>query len=184
MIFAAGFVDRSRSVARSGTKPTNQNSSEIVAYVETANTSQISGLRNCGHTPIELGFGNSQYANQGRPTWIKGKMPAAETANSVIASAKRLIEFRHDCRNNRRMAEISVPACPMPIHQTKLMIAKPQPIGMVTPQMPTPRTKRYAIAYNIIMASRKATPNPTNHPLDVGRVRTIELILSVTVPNV
>ena len=33
----------------------------------------------------------------------------------------------------------------MPIHQTKLTMAKPQPTGMFTPQMPTPFTSRYAI---------------------------------------
>jgi hypothetical protein len=65
-------------------------------------------------------------------------MPAQATANSVIASAKRLIEVRHSCRKSSRMAEISVPAWPMPIHQTKLMIAKPQPTGQLTPQMPMP----------------------------------------------
>ena len=36
------------------------------------------------------------------------------------------------------MAEISVPAWPMPIHHTKLMIAKPQATGTLMPQMPTP----------------------------------------------
>ena len=40
------------------------------------------------------------------------------------------------------------------------------------------------MANNIIMVSRKAMPKPMNHPLEVGRVNTIELILSVTVPNV
>ncbi len=53
-----------------------------------------------------------------------------------MASAKRLIELRHDCRSSSRMAEISVPACPIPIHHTKLTMANPQPMGMVTPQMP------------------------------------------------
>ncbi len=38
----------------------NQNSSDTVPYVETANTSQTSGLRNCGQIDIELGYGNSQ----------------------------------------------------------------------------------------------------------------------------
>ncbi len=38
----------------------NQNSSETVKYVETAKTSHISGLRNCGQTPITFGYGNSQ----------------------------------------------------------------------------------------------------------------------------
>ncbi len=54
-------------------------------------------------------------------------MPAQATANSVIASAKRLIDVRHSCRSSSRIAEISVPAWPMPIHQTKLMMSKPQP---------------------------------------------------------
>jgi len=49
------------------------------------------------------------------------------------------------------MAEISVPACPIPIHHTKFTMAKPQPIGMVTPQMPTPRANKYPMANNIIM---------------------------------
>jgi hypothetical protein len=48
-----------------------------------------------------------------------------------MASAKRLMELRHDWRSNKRMAEISVPAWPIPIHQTKLTMAKPQPMGMV-----------------------------------------------------
>ncbi len=51
---------RSRSVARSGISPTNQNRSDTVAYVETANTSHTSGLRNCGHSCIVLGYGSSQ----------------------------------------------------------------------------------------------------------------------------
>ena len=32
------------------------------------------------------------------------------TANSVIASEKRLIDVRHFCWKSRRIAEISVPA--------------------------------------------------------------------------
>ena len=62
-------------------------------------------------------------------------MPAA---NSVIASAKRLIEVRHFWRRSSRIAEMKVPAWPMPIHHTKLAMAKPQATGMLTPQMPTP----------------------------------------------
>ncbi len=70
--------------------------------------------------------------------WKIGKSSAQATANSVIASAARLIEVRHCCRNSSRMAEISVPAWPMPIHQTKLMMSKPQPTGMLMPHTPTP----------------------------------------------
>ncbi len=37
---------------------------------------------------------------------------------------------------------MSVPAWPMPIHQTKQVIAKPQATGMLIPQMPTPQQIR------------------------------------------
>ena len=67
-----------------------------------------------------------------------GNSAAFATAKRVIASAKRLIEVRHSCRISSKMAEISVPAWPIPIHQTKLMMAKPQPTGMLIPKMPTP----------------------------------------------
>ena len=77
---------------------------------------------------------------------MPGKIPAQATAKSVMASAKRLIELRHDWRSNKRMAEMSVPAWPMPIHQTKLTMAKPHPMGMVTPQMPVPFTNKYPMA--------------------------------------
>ena len=69
-------------------------------------------------------------------------MPAQATAKSVIASAKRLIDVRHCWRSSSRMAEISVPAWPMPIHQTKLVMSKAQPTGMLLPQMPMPLTNR------------------------------------------
>ena len=99
----------------------------------------MSGLRNCGHTPMVSGSGNSQYAaTHGRPVWISGNRPAHITANSVMASAKRLMELRHDCFSRCRMAEISVPAWPIPIHHTKFTMANPQPTGMLTPQIPVP----------------------------------------------
>ena len=53
------------------------------------------------------------------PMCSSGKSPAHATANSVIASAKRLIDVRHVCLSSSRIAEMSVPAWPMPIHQTK-----------------------------------------------------------------
>ena len=40
------------------------------------------------------------------------------------------------------MAEMSVPAWPMPIHQTKLMMSKAQPTGTLLPQMPMPFRNR------------------------------------------
>ena len=71
-----------------------------------------------------------------------GNIPAQATAKSVIASAKRLIEVRHCCRSSSRIAEMSVPAWPIPIHQTKLMMSKPQPTGTLTPQIPIPFARR------------------------------------------
>src|SRR5512141_200351 len=123
------LFERSRSVARSGISPTYQKSSDTVAYVDTANTSHISGLRNCGHSVIVFGYGKSQKSYHGRPVCSAGYNPADATANNVIASAKRLIEVRHVCRSRRRIAEISVPAWPMPIHHTKLRMSNPQPTG-------------------------------------------------------
>ena len=73
-----------------------------------------------------------------RPTWNVGNTSAHATANSVIASAARLIDVRHFCRNRKRTAEISVPAWPMPTHHTKLTMAQPQNTGFVRPQTPGP----------------------------------------------
>jgi len=66
-------------------------------------------------------------------------MAACMTAKRVIASAKRLMLVRHFCWKRRRMALISVPACPIPIHQTKLMMPNAQATGMLLPQTPMPR---------------------------------------------
>ena len=40
------------------------------------------------------------------------------------------------------MAEISVPAWPIPIHQTMLTIVNPQGTGTFTPQIPMPTANR------------------------------------------
>src|SRR5207248_7369153 len=90
-----------------------------------------------------FGYGISQYASHGRPVWNSGKMPAHDTAKSVIASAKRLIDVRHVCFSSSRIAEMSVPAWPMPIHQTKFVMSNAQPTGMLLPQMPMPFVTRY-----------------------------------------
>src|SRR6185369_1952972 len=119
----------------SGTSPMYQNTNEMVKYVDTANTSHTSGLRNCGQIDIVFGYGNSQYASHGRPVCSTGHMPA----NSVIASANRLMELRHVCFNSSKIAEMNVPAWPIPIHHTKLTMANPQPTGILMPQMPVPR---------------------------------------------
>src|SRR5438874_13679641 len=92
-------ASRSRNVARSGTKPMYQNRIDVVKYVVTANTSHISGLRNCGHIePMSLGSGIIHHANHGRPVCKSGNRPAAITAKIVIASAERLMLTRQVCR--------------------------------------------------------------------------------------
>src|SRR5690606_10290971 len=70
--------------------------------------------------------------------WIPGKSAAQITANIVIASAARLTPVRHFCRNIRSIADISVPAWPIPIHQTKLVISHPQPMVRLRFQEPIP----------------------------------------------
>ena len=72
----------------------------------------------------------------------------------------------------------------MPIHQTKFVISKAHPTGMLFPQMPMPLTTRYATDTKSSSVSANATLKPAYQPSDVFRVRTIELILSVTVPKV
>src|SRR5262245_40478830 len=65
-------------------------------------------------------------------------MPAHITAKIVMASAARLTPVRQRWRNRNRIAEISVPAWPIPIHQTKLTISHPHITGCILPQTPTP----------------------------------------------
>ena len=45
-------------MATSGISPTYQNSSDTVAYVETAKASHTRGLRHWGHIPIVFGYGS------------------------------------------------------------------------------------------------------------------------------
>ena len=59
--------------------------------------------------------------------WISGKIPAHITAKIVMASAERLTDVRHFCRNRNRTAEISVPAWPMPTQNTKFVMSNAQP---------------------------------------------------------
>ena len=77
-----------------------------------------------------------------------------------------------------------MPAWPIPIHQTKLTIAKPHAAGIRMPQIPTPLIiNRVTTMFNNI---RRAKPmrKPNTQPGVTGRVRTIALILSVTLSNV
>src|ERR1039457_1766759 len=65
-------------------------------------------------------------------------MPAQATAKMVMASAKRLMELRHCWLSSSRMAEISVPAWPIPTHQTKLVISQAHMVGPRRPHTPSP----------------------------------------------
>src|SRR5665213_1401798 len=181
---AAELPALSRMVAKSGINPVNQNNRDTVAYVDTANTSQISGLRGCGHIHMVLGYGNSQYASHGRPRCRMGNIPAHATANNVIDSEKRLMDVRQSCFSNKRMAEIRVPACPMPIHHTKLTMANPHATGMSIPHTPTPRTNSHVTAIMRRFTSRKANANPMNICRGVFRngLNTTPPISSVTEP--
>ena len=51
-------------------------------------------------------------------------MPAHMTAKMVMASAARFTAVRQRWRSRNRMAEMSVPAWPMPIHQTKFTMSQ------------------------------------------------------------
>ena len=109
-----------------------QKTSEIVKYVLMAKTSQTSGERKLTHSGRACsGTASIQKASHGRPMWISGKRPAHMTAKSVIASAARLTDVRQRCRNRNRMAEISVPAWPMPIQKTKLVMSNAHPTVLV-----------------------------------------------------
>jgi len=103
-------------------------------------------------------------ANQGRPVCRTGKRPACMTANSVIASAKRLMLVRHFCWKRRRMALISVPAWPIPIHQTKLMIPNAQPTGMLLPHIPMPFATVIVIPENSTPVPARPMRNSASHP--------------------
>src|SRR5215831_16739064 len=107
-------------------------------------------------------------------------MPAQITAKIVMASAKRLMELRQVCLKSRRMAEIRVPAWPIPIHQTKLMIAKPQATGCVMAQMPTPLRKSQVTATSSIVEPAPAMPKNASQPSGVCGVSTMREIFSVT----
>ena len=54
---------------------------------------------------------------------------ASITAKIVIASDARYTPVRHFDRNRKRTAEISVPACPIPIQNTKVVMYTPQNTG-------------------------------------------------------
>jgi len=77
------------------------------------------------------------------------------------------------------MAEMSVPAWPMPIHQTKLMMANPQATGCVMAQMPTPFRNSHVTAVSSTVAPPPANVKRANQPIGVCGVSTMRVIFSV-----
>ena len=79
---------------------------------------------------------------------------------------------------------MSVPAWPMPIHQTKLTISNPQPTGIMMPNRPTPMVITAAMQKKRPRTKINESPKPTYQNHGVRPVRTMELILSVIEPKV
>src|SRR5919108_2303883 len=150
-------------------RPTYQNRTDTVPYTLTAKTSQRRGLLKFGHMLIWFGTGNIQYATQTRPTWMPGNINAHMTAKMVIASAARLIEVRHFCRKRKRIAEMSVPACPIPIQNTKFVMSHDQPTGTLSPQIPIPSQKSQETATPRSPRSAREGMKKNHQPLGVGR---------------
>jgi citrate synthase len=102
------------------------------------------------------------------------------TAKMVIASAKRLIEVRQFCRKRKRIAEISVPAWPMPTQNTKLTMGKPQATGWLLPQTPTPVRIRYPMSRPSIPSSETEIAKQMYQALGGRRRSAMEQTFSVT----
>ncbi len=91
-----------------------------------------------GQMLLALGSGGRNQAIHWRPMWMPGKVAAQMTAKIVIASAERFTAVRHFCLSRHRMAEISVPAWPIPIQKTKLVMSHAQSTWLLRPQVPMP----------------------------------------------
>ena len=91
------------------------------------------------------------------------------TAKMVIASAARLIEVRHFWRKRKRIAEMSVPACPMPTQNTKFVMSHAQPTGTLRPQMPIPSQKSHETAAPRRPRSAREGKKKSHQPIGVRR---------------
>src|SRR6188768_3911867 len=100
---------------------------------------------------------------------MPGKISAHITAKIVIASAERLIEVRHFWRNRKRIAEISVPAWPMPTQKTKLVMSKAHPTGLLRPQTPIPSQNSQAIETPSTPSSDSEASRQIHQPRVGGR---------------
>src|SRR5450759_194862 len=91
------------------------------------------------------------------------------TATLVIASAERLIEVRHFWRKRKRIAEMSVPACPIPTQNTKFVMSHAQPTGTLRPQMPIPSQKSHETATPRRLRSAREGMKKNHQPIGVRR---------------
>ena len=80
----------------------------------------------------------SQKASQGLPVWMTGNNPAVITAKMVMASAARLIPVLHCWRKINKIAEINVPACPMPIQKNEVNNESPPKNWIIVTQYAYP----------------------------------------------
>src|SRR5689334_11732670 len=99
---------------------------------------------------------------------MPGKMAAQITAKRVIASAARLIDVRHFCRVRKRIAEIRVPAWPIPIQKTKLVMSQAQPTVLFSPHTPTPFEIWYPMQNNPTSAMAEHGRKASHHQMGVG----------------
>ena len=91
------------------------------------------------------------------------------TAKMVMASAARLIEVRHFCRKRKRIAEMSVPAWPIPTQNTKFVMSHAQPTGTLRPQMPIPSQNSHDTATPRRPRSARDGMKKSHQPIGVGR---------------
>jgi len=69
------------------------------------------------------------------------------------------MDCRHGARNRYRMAEISVPAWPMPTQNTKVVMYTPHPTGLVSPLIPRPNQMLCSSATTIRPTRKMASPS-------------------------
>ena len=158
-----------------------QNTTEIVAYVETANTSHSSGDRNCGHTSIECRAGE-QPVSQPRTPYVnqrehagadhgKNRHGLRETADRVTPA---LLEQQQNRRNQRAgMADADPPHKiddgKAPGHRLRDCPDAHALAETATSPPPAASSRR-----------RRRCRNSANQPSGVCGVSTMRVILSVT----
>src|SRR5688572_10519786 len=100
---------------------------------------------------------------------MPGNIRAHMTAKMVIASAARLIDVRQVWRKRKRIAEMSVPACPIPIQNTKFVMSHDQPTGTLRPQMPIPSQNSHETATPRMLRSATEGMKKSHQPIGVFR---------------